>query len=796
MTFKNINTKIILILLVAVVSACSSPEDKANKFYENGMKLLENGELVKANVEFRNALQLNRKMTKAIWGQVLVAEKQGKPRQQYKLLNTVLINEPEHLQALVKFARLLLVAGQLDKALEKSDLSMKINNQDLSVLSLRAAVMLKLDDIPTAVKLAKEVLAKDPLYIDALMILATERLAAGDAVKAIAYLDQGLKKNNKNVSLQLIKIKALENLAQLDLAEDVFKRLINYYPNVTVFNTVLAQFYLKHGRKEDAEKIYRSIIENNPQDLKAKIKLVQFLNAIKGVDAGLKQLKIFSEQNPNSYDLKFAIVQFYISQKEIAPANELLMKIISEKAGNEIAIKAKGIMAASLLATGDKKSAVKIINEILTTDKYNQNGLILKASIDIDRQKYDKAIGALRLVLRDTPNSSRALFFLARAYNLSGSPELADEQYFKAFKTSNFNVTYGLNYAQFLLKRKQPKRAEKVLEDTLSISRGNLRVLKLLAQTRLSLGDWVGAQQVADAIKRIGDKSLLASQISNAIMVGKKEYSESIALLKKTYQSTPENIQPVVALVRTYLLAGKTQEAGNFLDAVINASPNNSSARILRGQLYLSQGKREQAISAYQEVIKNNPKNAASYYHLAVTHIRGKKYEAARVVLNKGLSIAPEDFSIRMTLAGLYEKMGQVDNAIKAYESLLAIKPDADIVANNLASLLTENRSDKESHNKAYNLSKRFRNSDVPQFKDTFGWASYRVGKYTDANSLFKSAILKLPNIPDFHYHLGMNYLARENKKMARKELKKALELATDTPFAKENEIRTTLEKL
>ena len=794
--FKNIIFNTILVLSLLSISACSSPEDKANKFYENGMQLLEKGEFVKANVEFRNAIQLNRKMTKAIWGQVLVAEKQSKPRQQYKLLNAVLINEPEHLQALVKLSRLLLLAGQLDKALEKSDMSMKINNQDLSVLSLRAAVMLKLDDTAAAVKFAKQVLTKDPLYIDALMILATERLTAGDAQKAIEYLDQGLKKDNKNVALQLIKIKALEKLAKLDLVEDAFKQLINYYPKVDAFNTVLAQFYLKHGRKEDAEKIYRTIIKNNPTDFKAKIKLVQFLNGVKGADVGLKQLQVFSQQAPDNDELKFALIQFHLSRKEIALANDLLVKIISEKAGTETAIKAKGIMASSLLAKGDKKAAEKIIDEILTADKQNQNGLILKASIDIDRQKYDDAIAALRLVIRDTPDSSRALFFLAKAHNLSGSPELADEQYFKAFKTSKFNPAYGLSYAQFLLKRKQPKRAEKILEDMLSASRGNLAVMTLLAQTRLSLGDWVGAQQVADVIKRIGDKSNLASQISNAIMVGKKDYSESIALLKKSYQSTPGNIQPVVALVRTYLLAGKKQEAGNFLDAVINANPKNTSARILRGKVYSSQGKIEQAINTYEDLIKSDSKNAESYYHLAVIYVRSKKYNKASEVLSKGLSVEPKNFSLGMTLAQVYEVTGQTEKAIKAYENLLKIRPDADIIANNLASLLTENRTDKASFNKAYNLSQRFKRSEIPQFKDTFAWASYRIGKYADAGPLFKSAIKQLPNVPDFHYHLGMNYLAKENKTMAREELEKALKLAGDKPFAKAKEIRVTLEKL
>lgn len=793
---KNIFIQGIIVISLITIAACSSPEDKANKFYENGMQLLEKGELVKANVEFRNAVQLNRKLTKAIWGQFLIAEKQNKPRRQYNLLSTVLINEPEHLEALVKLSRLLLLAGQLDKAIEKSDLSIKIDNQDLSVLSLRAAIMLKLEDAPAAVKLAKQVLEKDPLYIDALMILATERLAAGDASVAIEYINKGLKKNEKNVALQFIKIQALEKLGKVDLIENIYKKLISYYPKGEAFKTMLARFYLNHKKYGDAEEVFRVIIKNNPNDLKAKIKLVQFISRTNSSDAALKQLQKFSKEAPNNDELKFVLVKFHLSRKETKLANELLEKIINEKPGSEIAIKAKGIIATSLLAKGDKKAAEIVIAEILASDKENKNGLILKASIDIDRQKYDEAIGSLRLVLRDNPNSSRALFFLARAHNLSGSPELADEQYFKAFEISKFSPAYGLSYAQFLLKRKQPKRAEKILEDMLAAHKGGLPVLKLLAQVRLSLGDWIGAQQIADGIKKSGDKTNLAAQINNAIMVGKKDYSESISLLKKMYQSTPENIQPVVSLVRTYLLAGKVQEAGDFLDAVIKASPSNINARLLRGQIYVTEGKIEQAINAFEHVIKNDTSNTTSYYHLAVIHIRNKKYNIASEVLNKGLEIAPESFSLGMTLAQLYETTNKIDMAIAAYEALLKVRPDADIAANNLASLLTENRTDKASLNKAYTLSQRFKRSDVPQFKDTFGWASYRVGKYADAHSLLKSATDQLPNVPDFHYHLGMSYLAKENKVMAKQELEKALELAGDKGFAKEKEIRAALEKL
>ena len=793
---KKLSLMLVLVFSILGLSACSSPEEKAQTYYENGMELLENNELGKATIQFRNALQLDKTMTKAIWGLVLVSEKQRKPQQTFNLLNSLLANDPEHVAGLVKIGRLYLVAGAVDKALEKSDAALAIAPDDLSVLAFRASVLFKLDDSEGAVKIAKQVIAKDPGYVDALIVLAIERLAAKDAQKAIEYLDQGLEKNQKNVVLQLIKVQALDSLAKLDLAEDVFKRLISFYPDISAFNYALAQFYFKHDRKDDAEAEFRKVVVNKPDDLNAKVKLIQLLNYLKGKDAAQSQLIDFVNQQPDNYDLKFALIQFYIGNKQLGDANKVIASIISTATDTETIVKAMGVKAGLLLAKGDKPAAENVAKAILEKDPTNETALVIKSSINIDRQQFEQAISDLRVVLRDAPNSSRALFYLARAHLLSGSPELADEQFFKAFKTSRYNAGYGLSYAQFLLKRNQPKRAEKVLLNVLSASPKNAQVLRTLAQIRLNLGDWIGAQQIADKIKQLGDKNDTVAQIQSAILVGKKDYDQSISLLKKTYQATPDNIQPVVALVRTYLIAGKPDEAGNFLDAVINASPKNINARILRGQVYVSLGQFDKAINSYEQAINIAPDNVAAHYNLAATYIRTKQFDKADRALDDGLKIVPDNFLLRLTRAGILEQQGKIDEAISLYESLLKDRPNADIVANNLSSLLTDYRNDKESHDRAYALSQRFKRTEIPQFKDTFGWASYRVGKYSDANALLEDAAEKLPQLPVVQYHLGMNYLAKDNKQQARDALEKALELAGDRPFEQADEIRAALEKL
>ena len=56
---------IITFFLVTLIASCSSPAEKAEKYYQKGMALLEK-DPAKAKLEFQNALQMKKNMTKAI----------------------------------------------------------------------------------------------------------------------------------------------------------------------------------------------------------------------------------------------------------------------------------------------------------------------------------------------------------------------------------------------------------------------------------------------------------------------------------------------------------------------------------------------------------------------------------------------------------------------------------------------------------------------------------------------------------------------------------------------------------
>jgi tetratricopeptide (TPR) repeat protein len=782
--------------LFTSITACSSPTEKAEGFYQNGVKQLEKGELAKSRIEFQNAVQLKPKMVQAWYGLAKIAEAEGDFSKLFGLLEKVVELDSKHVEAKIKLGRLYLVAGKVDKALEMGNAALLLAPQDPAAKSLKAATLFKLNDTKSAVDLANAILLDHPHYIDALVILATERIAAGDSEKAIEYLDQGLELNEKNIALQLIKIQALNNLKKNDNAIAVYKKLIDLYPKSNELKVGLAELYYRLGKMNEAELELRTVIKLNPSNTSFKTNLVSFIYSVKGADLAKKELENLVANDAKDFDLKFALVNFYQDHNDKKLAETMLNDIVKQEADSINGIKAKGLLATTALAEGNKERSSALVEEILKKDKNNEQALMLKSSMLLDANLIDDAITSLRIILRDSPNSSRALLLLARAYEQAGSVALADENYYKSFQASKFSSQSGIPYAQFLVKQKQVPRAEKILEDILSVRPDELKTLQLLAQLKLSQGDLAGAQKIADDIRKNGVGNNVSEQIMGVVFAAKKNYAESISSFQRAYNASPNDMQPIASLVKAYLLAGKAKEASVFLDNVLKANPNNTNAKLLQNQLLIMSGHQEKAIENFNQLIVDEPNNLDVYQQLAITHIRDNQLIEAEKVIKLGLSKVPNNFGLMLSQAGLYELTKRYDDAMHTYELILKAQPNAEIPANNYASLLAERKSDKQSLEKAYAIAQRFRNSDIPQFKDTFGWAAYRLAKYDEALGLIKSASEQMPDDAIFHYHLGKIYLAKLDKSNAKKEFEHVLKLSKNDNFEFGEEVRSLLKEI
>ena len=426
-------------------------------------------------------------------------------------------------------------------------------------------------------------------------------------------------------------------------------------------------------------------------------------------------------------------------------------------------------------------AAEATVSEILRKDSRNENALKVRASIRIVRGQLDLAIIDLQQALKDQPRSTELISLLALAYERNGSMMLADRQYTDAIRISNFDLNVGLNYVNFLLRRGNVDRAEQFLTELSKRSPRNLDVLSALARVELGRGEWAGAQAVAESIRSIDLGRSIADQVLGTALLGQRKYEESIAVFQSAVNASPSAVQPMISLVHALVRAQKTDKAMAFLRSILDAHPDNAEAQVLMGSIQLATGSRDHALESFKTAVEKQPTNIVGYQALANFYGSEKKFDNALTVIRSGLQMQPDNIALHLAMADALEQTHEYEAAISEYEHILSKQPGSMIAANNLASLLSNHRTDKASLERAQTLVAALKETQTPQFKDTIGWISYRRDDYVNAVPLLEKAVAALPHIALVHYHLAMSYIAIRQTAKASEELRMALSLAPDS---------------
>jgi tetratricopeptide (TPR) repeat protein len=149
---------------------------------------------------------------------------------------------------------------------------------------------------------------------------------------------------------------------------------------------------------------------------------------------------------------------------------------------------------------------------------------------------------------------------------------------------------------------------------------------------------------------------------------------------------------------------------------------------------------------------------------------------AATRIYEQGVGAVSQPFLLAAPLAALHEQQGRPEDAIKVYEALERNGKYPDPVANNLALLLVEHRTDATSLAKAEQLVERFAGSSVASYLNTYGWVKYKRGAYADAVPILEKAANQAPDKPQMRYHLGMAQLKAGQRESALRNLQAAVD--------------------
>ena len=145
---------------------------------------------------------------------------------------------------------------------------------------------------------------------------------------------------------------------------------------------------------------------------------------------------------------------------------------------------------------------------------------------------------------------------------------------------------------------------------------------------------------------------------------------------------TPPQPQPVTqkqeAPTRNRTIPEAKAQTIFNLETEVTENPGNFIAWIKLGNKYFDTNQPEKAIKAYNKSLELNPNNADVWTDLGIMYRRAGRHHDAISAFERAISVDPGHQQSRFNKGIiLFNDLKEVDNAVKVWQELLEIAPDA-----------------------------------------------------------------------------------------------------------------------
>jgi len=783
-----------LSVAVLALTACGGAQARKARHLEKGQSFLAAGNWEKARIEFQNALQIAPTDAEARFEVGVVDEKLGKVREAAQFYQGTLDVCPEHLGAHTNLARLYVFSGLPDRALELIKPSLESHPDSSELLALRAAARVQQKDLQNAQSDAERAVQLDPKNEDAVATLAGIYTSAKAVDKAQALLEASIVKIPATVDLRLALAQLYAGENRPADAERSLLELVNLRPNDKAHRIRLAQFYARQNELDPAERTMRDGIKAIPDDRDLKLALIEFLSSRRSPEAAEKELKGMVASDPKDFELKFALAKFYQSSRQQPLAEGIYKQVIDSEKLDAAGLAARDRLAELLVLRDDVAGAQALIGQVLAKSPRDDDALLLRGNIALNKKDPKAAIADLRSVLRDQPNAIGVMRALARAHLQNGEPALAEETMRRAVEANPKDASVRLDLAQLLAQLGKPEQAKPIVADLLKDQPNNLPVLDALFRICVATKDFDTARTAADAMVTTQPKAAVGYYYQGMLAEEAKRSDDALRLYAHAGDLQPDGLEPLQAQIRLLANSKRVPEAMKRLDEVIAKVPASAIAPNLKGELLLVQGNASDAQSAYRMAIARSPTWWVPYRGLAEAQFAAKDPDAGMATLRGAQSKVTEPEQVGIEIASYFERTGKTDEAIHEYDELMRSNPENEIAANNLAMLLVTYKRDAASVDRAKSLSARFAESSNPSFLDTYGWVLFKHGEAASSVLVLERVVSKAPDAPVALYHLGMAQSEAGRAAQALGNLTRAVN--SGQKFSGLDEAKATLDKL
>lgn len=785
----RVSLVVALLFFTFIMGGCGDPKVSKARHLEQGKVYLEQKNYDKARVEFKNVLQIDPKVAEAYYLLGRVEEQYEEWRAALGYYARAIELDSGLLDARIRLGRFYLLyavglkakdntgaeAGILEKVKNEIAAVLQQDSEYVDALVLNASLLAHQGEMEAAIAQVQEVLDKHPENEDAILLAARFLVQRKQDDEAREVLEAGIEAIPDTIELRLELTKLHSRNKDLARAITLMQEVVRIDPGNFGYRASLAAYYFQQGDEDKGDRVFREAIKVAPDDTTRYVAYSRSLGKRKGLDAAIEFLETATGNMPDNHELQFSLAVSCREAGRHERAISLYENIIGRWGVEPAGIRARKELAAVYFSRGNEVKSRQFVDEVLAENPGDNDALTIKGKLAVREQDYDMAIASFRAALKYQPDSMELIHLLAESYVRKGDVSLAADTFKRATEIDLDDLDARLKLARFQLAAGQIDLALKQVEIVLAKQPDDLTALIIKSEALMQQHNMPGVIKVVKTMKEAAPDDaegwFRMGRIYKLQKNNELAQQEFITALEKA----PDSESLLAELVDLEIEMGEFSAVEQRLENILQEQPEHPSADKFLGMVYMADKDYENAEKAFQLHLGKSPEDVPVYLQAARACYNLGRRDDAAAYYRQGLLHDGANVELKSGLAGVYERQGEFDGAIKLYNDILAVNPDNAVAANNLAVILVNRKGDQQSLIRAKQLVQGVGVEKHPALLDTLGWAHYKLGEYDQASSVLGQAVEKAPRVPVFHYHLGMAYHKSGDDLLAQQHLQKAL---------------------
>lgn len=764
-TRPSLSSRLPLVLALSAtlaVAACEDSGPTAAEFYESGVAFREAGDLDKALVEFKNALQREPENPDISWTIGQIEEEQGDVSTAFRYYLRSADPTLGHLKSQVRVTELLLASGMLGEAASRANLALGLSPNNPDLLGLRAAVHQMRGDLDLARKDATHALRSEPGHGGASAVLATLWMSEGRFERAATVLEEAIDEDDPDPRLLRLLGTAHAGARDSGAAEAEFRRLIALEPADPDHRAALASLLASAGDVDAGEEVLMEGLDHPDADREAmSMALVEFLANNRGPEVAVDRLQTLIGKNPESsrFDLALATLQARLGEPEAAV--ETLAAAMDRLTGSPERLTIGGALAQYLMAMGEGQKALDVVEGVLAEDADQIAALTVRAALHSNGGRNQKAIADLDRILSVDRRNVVAMQMLADIHRRMERPAEAVAVLEDLVEAAPQNERARLQLADMLRATGNEARADELLQEQVRRNPGSTAAWKSIARNAFKREDWQEAKRAVARLEDIPGADRERLRLVAELAAAQSTYPEAAKGFRDLVEMTEDTVldrAALVAFTQSSLAGGMAEPAAGFLEDVAERRKGAEAALAYRllAQVHEQAERSDAAAGALRAAVREHPAEASAYVTLARLKALGGDPEGAYDLLDEGLKAGADRVELLITQGMVLELMDKPQAAVDVYAQALDINPSSKVAANNFGSLVADlHANNTEVLSAALDQVHPFVGSGHPFILDTVAWLNYRLGRHDAARNLLERADAAGHPDPQIRYHYG-----------------------------------------